>query len=338
FGNSVTFTPEQAYSVFPGFDDRIRYRGQNIALSWSHTFSPTMLNEVRFGFSRNMDIGTCAQCPRAPGFIESFGIKNLKGLSPGDEGFPAFEFAQGYQTIGDSNYRPVESNDMVEKYEDTLTITKGKHTMAMGVDIQPYQALRNQAPYSPHGQFYYLNLYSNFAISDFLLGYPSSAGRSIAKQVTYHDGKFWNAFFQDDIKVTKSLVLNVGLRYEYHQLPTDRRDTGAALVPLPGKPLMTPGNAILVVPGYAQADALCNQPQYIVDQGLPTERHLIACSDQMKQLGFTGRAERSLWFPDRFNYAPRFGFAWRPTSSDKLVVRGGYGLFFELSEFNAFHY
>src|SRR5437870_8228334 len=33
-------------------------------------------------------------------------------------------------------YRPVESNDMVEKYEDTLTITKGKHTIAVGADIQ----------------------------------------------------------------------------------------------------------------------------------------------------------------------------------------------------------
>src|SRR5213083_2333471 len=89
---------------------------QNVAISWSHTFSPTMLNEFRFGFSRNMDIGTCAECPRAPGFIESFGIKNFKGLSAEDEGFPVFQFAQGYFQIGDSNYRPVESNDMVEKF------------------------------------------------------------------------------------------------------------------------------------------------------------------------------------------------------------------------------
>ena len=227
---------------------------------------------------------------------------------------------------------------MVEKFEDTFTKIKGKHTLVMGVDIEPYQALRNQAPFSPHGQFNYNNLYSNFTISDFLLGYPSAAARSIAKQVTYHDGKFWNVFVNDDIHLTKSLTLNVGLRYEYHQLPTDRRNTGAALVPLAGVPLETPGNAILVVPGYQQADPLCNQPQYIVDQGLPTERHLVACSDQMKQLGFTGRAERSLWFPDRFNYAPRFGFAWRPLSTDKVVIRAGYGLFFELSEFNAFHY
>ena len=60
---SITLTPEQAYSALPGFGDRIRFRGQNVALSWTHTISPTMLNEVRIGFSRNMDIGTCASCP-----------------------------------------------------------------------------------------------------------------------------------------------------------------------------------------------------------------------------------------------------------------------------------
>jgi hypothetical protein len=240
--------------------------------------------------------------------------------------------------IGDSNYRPVESNDMVEKFNDTLTITRSKHTLQMGVDFQPYQSLRDQAPFSPHGQFSFDNLYSNHTISDFLLGYPSSAGRSLAKRVNYHDGKFINFFFQDDYRVTPKLVLNLGLRWEYHQLPTDRRDTGAALFPIPGAGLQKPGNAFLVVPGYAQADQLCHDPQYTLDAGTPTERHLIMCADEMKQYGFTNRAARSLWFPDRFNWAPRFGFAYRPTNSDRLVIRGGYGLFFELSQFNGFHY
>jgi hypothetical protein len=337
-GNSVTYTPEQAYSALPGFGDKIRFRGQNVALSWSHTISPTMLNEVRVGFSRNMDIGTCASCPRAPGFVAGFGIANLTALSPADEGFPAFQFGQGYFTIGDSNYRPVESNDMVEKYEDTFTITRGKHTIAVGADIQPYQALRNQAPFSPHGQFSFNNNYSNFTISDFLLGYPSSAGRSIAKAVNNQDGMFINFFAQDDIRVTQKLTLNIGLRYEHHQLPIDRRDVGASLVAVPGKPLYTPGNAVLVMAGYDQASKYCNMPQFIVNAGTPNQYNLIACPDQMKQLGFTGRAARSLWLGDNFNWAPRFGFAYRPTSSDRLVVRGGYGMFFELAEFNEFHY
>jgi len=206
-----------------------------------------MLNEVRVGFSRNMDIGTCEFCPRKSGFMASFGIVGLNALSPQDEGFPAFQFGQGYFTIGDSNYRPVESNDMVEKYEDTLTLTKGKHTIALGADIQPYQSLRDQAPFSPHGQFNFNNNYSNFTISDFLLGYPSSAGRSIAKAVNNHDGKFINFFVQDDYRVTQKLTLNLGLRYEHHQLPTDRRDIGASLVPIAGASLFTPGEKVGVL-------------------------------------------------------------------------------------------
>ena len=75
-----------------------------------------------------------------------------------------------------------------------------------------------------------------------------------------------------------------------------------------------------------------------MNAGTPNQYNLIACPDQMKKLGFTGRAARSLWLGDNFNWAPRFGFAYRPTSSDRLVVRGGYGLFFELAEFNEFHY
>ena len=61
---------------------------------------------------------------------------------------------------------------MVEKYSDTMTINKNKHTLALGADIQPYQSLRDQAPFSPHGQLFYQGGYSNNAIAGFLLGTP----------------------------------------------------------------------------------------------------------------------------------------------------------------------
>ncbi len=336
---STTFTPEFAYTTLPGFGDKIPFHGQNIAVGWTHTFSPTLLNEVRLGLSRNLDIGVCEHCPRAPGFIASFGIKGPNGttfqaLSPSQEGFPAFGFAQGYSTVGDANYRPVESNDTVEKLYDAITLIKGKHTITTGVDLDPYQSFRDQAPFSPHGQFSYGGLYSNFAISDFLLGYPNSAGRSITDAVNEHMGGFWAAFFQDDIRATKNLTLNIGVRWEHHQMPIDRGNVGAVLFRIPGAPLFTPGNAMLVVPGYAQADSLCNQPQYLNAQG----DHLVMCSADMKKYGFTGRKARSLALGDNFNWAPRFGFAWRPTSSDKFVIRAGYGMFFDFPDFNIFHY
>jgi hypothetical protein len=336
---STTSTTEQAYSTLPGFGDKIPYYGTNIAVGWTHTFSPTLLNEVRLGFSRNQDIGVCEHCPRAPGFIESFGINGPNGttfqaLSPSQEGFPAFEFANGYTTIGDSNYRPVESNDMVEKFYDAITLIRGKHTITTGVDLDPYQSFRDQAPFSPHGQFFYSNLYSNFGISDFLLGYPSSAGRSITDAVNEHMGGFYAAFFQDDIRATKNLTINIGVRWEHHRFPIDRGNVGAVLFRIPGAQLFTPGNAMLVVPSYGLADSLCNLPQYINAEG----NHLVMCSSDMKKYGFTGRTARSLAFGDNFNWAPRVGLAWRPTSSDKLVIRTGYGMFFDFPDFNIFHY
>ncbi len=324
---------EGAYTVLPGFGTTLRFRGQNIAVGWSHAFSPTMLNEVVIGFSRNSNLELCAACPRAPGFIDSFGIANLHALSPKAEAFPYFSFDE-YAGIGDPGYHPLENNDMLEKYNDILTITKGKHTIQTGFDIQPYQRLRTTAPFNAQGQFSFSGLYSNHTISDFLLGYPSEAGRSLQEGAINQDGKFWNFFVQDDFKATKKLTLNLALRYEYHQLPTDRRDVGTMLFPIPGKPWFEHGNAMLIVPGYAQADSICNLPQYFNAEG----DHLVACSSDMKKYGFAGRTARTLTFPDRFNWAPRIGLAWRPTSSNRLVVRAGYGMFFALSQFNGFNY
>jgi Carboxypeptidase regulatory-like domain len=336
---STTFTVEDAYTSLPGFGDKIPYEGTNIAVGWTHTFGPNLLNEVRLGFSRNQDIGVCEHCPRADGFIASFGIKGPNGttfqaLSPSQEGFPSFGFGSGYSSVGDSNYRPVESNDMVEKIYDAVTWLKGKHTITAGVDLDPYQSFRDQAPFSPHGQFSYSNLYSNFGFSDFLLGDPSSAGRSIKDAVNEHVGGFYAAFFQDDIRVTKNLTLNLGMRWEHHRFPIDRGNVGAVLFRIPGAQLFTPGNAMLVLPSYATADSYCNLPEYINAEG----DHLVMCSSDMKKYGFTGRNARSLAFGDNFNWAPRIGFAWQPFSSDKFVVRAGYGIFFDFPDFNIFHY
>jgi hypothetical protein len=336
---STTFTTTQAYSSLPGFGDKIPYQGTNAALGWTHTFSPTLLNEFRFGFSRNQDVGVCSSCPRAPGFIASFGIAGPGGttfsaISPSQEGFPAFEFGSGYTNIGDSNYRPVESNDMVEKYYDALTLIHGKHTLTMGVDLDPYQSFRDQAPFSPHGQFFYENLYSNFGFSDFLLGDPSSAGRSITDAVNEHTGGFWAGFFQEDYRASSKLMINIGVRYEHHQMPIDRGNIGATLFGIPGMGAEVPGNAMLVVPSYKLADSLCNLPQYQNAEG----DRLIMCSSDMQKYGFTGRAARSLWLGDNFNWGPRIGFAYRPTNSDKFVIRAGYGMFFDFPDFNMFHY
>lgn len=332
FGQSTDDSPTSGYTSIPAFGDTLRYRGQNAAVSWTHTFGPRLLNEVRLSFSRNNNVQNCLACPREKGFMEAFGIQGLQALSPSDEGFPYFGIL-GFLGVGDSNYRPVVSNDMVEKYSDNLTVITGKHTIVTGVDMQPYQVLGTQAPFSPHGQFGFDDRFTTYPVADFLLGYPGNdAARSLAKTKSYQLGAFLNAYAQDDWRVSNTFSLNVGLRWEYHRMPVDKRDSLAAFLPLPGKPLFTPGNGIILVSGDQNSDFYCHHPLNPKDLGL------IACADQRKALGFAGRSGRSLVQRDHFNWAPRIGFAWRPTASDRLVIRAGYGIFFDLGNFNNLHF
>ena len=159
-GNSYAVNPYSGYSLLPGFGDTVYFRGQNVALGWTHTFGGHLLNEAHFGFQRDYDIANCESCPRAAGFQEGFGIKNFTAVSPSFEGFPIFAFVN-YATFGDSQYRPVISPDMVEKYQDNLTWTKGRHMMVFGTDMQFYQILREAASYAPHGSLYFNGQYSS---------------------------------------------------------------------------------------------------------------------------------------------------------------------------------
>lgn len=328
FGQSTIADPFLAFSRLPGFADTTRYRGQDIALGWTHTFSPTMLNEFRFSFSRNNN--SAFSPPRPDGFMQQFGIEDLVPLSSADEGFPPFQ-PSGYATIGDSNYRPVVSNDMVEKYMNNLTLIRGNHTFVLGVDLQPYQVLGAQAPVSPHSEYRFDGRFSGDPFADFVLGFPNGGQRSLAKGIAYQLGGFFSAYAQDDWHVNDRLSLNLGLRWEYARMPTDKRNASSLVnfFPIPGAPLFQSGNAKVLVP-QAVADDFCQRPGFV---------GLVACASEMASLtGFKGRELQSLVKRDSFNWAPRIGIAMRPTGSDRLVIRTGYGLFFDLGNFNNLHF
>jgi hypothetical protein len=348
FGQSDIKDTTLAYTVLPNFGDTVYYRGQNVALNWTHTFGPTLLNELRGSFQRNYDIAACEKCPREPGFMQGFGINNFKALSAGDEGFPIFTFSN-FATVGDSNYRPVISPDMVEKYQDNLTWTKGRHTMVFGADMQFWQVLREEAPFSPHGEIYFDGRFSSLAsqitnvsgisdLADFLLGYPRYAARTLRFLNTNQvGGGFWSWYAQDDFKVNSRLSINLGLRYEYRRPAVDKGNNYATFVAT-GPKFSGPGNGVLVTAADDSLnDSFCTDPSYSYLSSADG-RCLVATSAQRAALGFTDRTRRTLIFTDKRNFAPRFGLTWRPTSSDKLIVRGGYGIFYDLANFNNQHF
>jgi hypothetical protein len=356
FGQSTWNDPYTGYSVLPGFGDKIYYRGQNMALGWTHTVNPSLLNEVRLGFQRNYNIDNCASCPRAPGFMSAFGIQNLNGYSTKDIGFPIFGFVN-YATIGDSSYRPVVSPDMVETYSDNVTWTHGRHNTRFGVNLQFWQVLGEQAAFSPHGQLSFNGQYSGLNsevtpaipiggtpvgvadLADFLQGYPSSANDQIRYLGTNQaGGKFWSFFAQDDWKLRSNLTINLGLRWEYRGFPYDKRNGFVTFVPI-GPAFSGPGNGVLVsAEPNAVNDAYCSNPEYSFLLSPETGECLLASSALRSALGFTGGTRRSLVFPDHKDFDPRLGIAWKPMKSDKLVVRAGFGVFTDLPSFNNQHF
>jgi hypothetical protein len=342
FGQSNITDPSAGYSTLADFGDNIFFRGQNAATGWIHTIGPHLLNEARVGFERNNPVENCQECPRAPGFMEGFGIKNLFALSPAMEGFPFFGFVN-YGAIGDAEYRPISNVEMVESYQDNLTWTHGRHTIVVGGVLQPWQDLRQENPYSPHGQFYFNGEYSGLAgelpnaglvsdLADFELGYPNGAGSMLgysdANQV---GGSFDNLYGQDDIKLSPKLSLNAGLRWEYRRPMVDKRDNIVQIIPT-APPFSGPGDALLVTAlPNAQNDALCTEYSYLISA---SGECLVMSSAERGQMGFTGRTRRSINRGDFRDYAPRFGLTWRPLASDKLIMRTGYGVFYDLGELN----
>ncbi|MGA2073581.1 MAG: carboxypeptidase-like regulatory domain-containing protein [Terriglobia bacterium] len=328
---------------FPAFSSIIQSTQQDAVLGWTHTVSGHLLNEVRIGWNRQFSPGHCGEnCPRPAGFLESLGITNVGSLGgPSWEVFP-FQGFVNFGGIGDS-LTPGKQPDMIEKYQDTLTWTHGRHTTRVGADMSFWQAISItgvcSVAYSYNGQYSGLagELPGNAGISDFadfLMGQPDYGFTPLTgPDVNLVGGGWWSYYAQDDYKVSSNLALNLGLRYEYRRPEYDKRGELNIVVPT-GPEFSGPGNALLVTPlPAAQNDALCTTPAYswlLSSSG----RCLVASSAQRTQLGITGRTRQTLMITDKRDFAPRLGLAWRPTGSDKLVLHGGGGTFYDLESKN----
>jgi hypothetical protein len=338
-GQSDTITPQNQATPLPGFRETYGFRGQNLALSWTRNIGAALLNEARFGFQRDYSNVRCSSCPRAPGFMKSLGIENLQAISDEFEGHPLFSISE-FSGVGETGYRPLIYPDMVEKYQDNLTWIRGKSTVTVGADIQFWQLLRMTAPVAPYGSVSSDGRYSSLAnqipdvtlvsgFADFLAGYPSYGSHSVRFQPNnFVGGGFWNFYAQEDLKISPNLTLNMGLRYEYRRPPVDKRDSLVTIVST-GAPFSGPGNATLITAlDDAANDALCTDPAFSYVNSADG-RCLVASAARRRDLGFTGRARRSLVYSGKKTWAPRFGLALRPTSSDKFIIRTGYGIFYD---------
>jgi hypothetical protein len=291
----------------PGFGETVDYRSQNIALNETHVFSPTLLNVVRYGYNREKNIATSPTLGKA-GTTASFGIPGANPPAVLD-GVPLFA-VQGLPSVGDRLYAPVQRHENVHQVTDDLTIIRGTHTFKAGGDFR-YIGINDDRSENRHrGYYIFRNVYARGqnGLPELLLGIPNQAERALGETREDARSRFYSFYFNDDWKVTTNFTLNLGIRYEYREpWVDDFFDTLATF---------TTG-----AKGFKSV--------------FPEGKLVSANTPEAEQAGFTGRAKRALYFPDKNNWGPRLGFAWRPFGSGSTTLRGGYGIFYNLAIFNS---
>ena len=333
-GSNPTFRTERAWSLRvdqnlgPGHSLFVRYwqsvfdvksgdlglpeavrQGQNFQLrttrsaiiSDTYAFSPKLLNELKFGYVRFTD-------PRH-GPLLGADIVALAGLT----GYPTAldPAAFGLPQVAISGLRGIssqaETRDTQNQYTftDHVTWIHGSHSLKIGGDLRFNND--SQWPASPSLQFG-TSSFNGFAtghpFADFLLGIPRTFTRSAAISPFYGSNRTWSLFFQDNWNVTRSLTLNLGIRYERFE-PWREKNNRIHSFDLATGSVVVPNAEVL-----GQIHPL-----------FPANIPIITASQ-------AGLPERSLIRTDKNDFAPRVGFAWRTGIYD-MVLRGGYGIFYD---------
>jgi outer membrane receptor protein involved in Fe transport len=267
-------------------------------LTYTRLFKPTLINELRIGYTRNnsQNKGNFA----GTDYTSKFGLP-VSTTDTGLIGFPTIGITN-YQQIGPNNNFPIIYYTNSASLGDTFTWVNGAHLIKAGVDI-----LHNQTvdPYANNvrGTYQFTGFWTGQPYADFLLGYLNSDSRLLAVNVNHFLSTSYGTFAQDDWKATSNLTLNLGLRWEVNKPPIDSADKLTNFIPGLNK------EAIASLDSLSGTGVGFTNPSLVVtakDAGLP----------------------RSLVYTSYRNFAPRFGFAWRPFGGNKTVIRGGYGIFF----------
>jgi hypothetical protein len=293
-------------------------RGHNIVAAVISNLKPTLINEGRFSYLPNaIDLQAFLQ---GTDFYAQAGVPGFEdtGHRPGVAGsFPDFSWS-GYASLSGSTFdqRPKTQDLKAWEFSDNLTWVKGKHIFKFGgqfrrwiplfTDSGVYEGQWNfngsitQNPAKPAG--------TGDAFADFMLGVPTSVGRNFPADWFGGQANYWHFYAQDDFKVSSRLTLNIGLRYEYSPWLSGYKGQVGAILPNSAKPI-----AVQAINLDAQFAA-------------PTANALFGNLTQTcSQAGLAENCTAT----DKTQFAPRFGFAWRPFD-DKTVIRGGYGIFYEV--------
>jgi hypothetical protein len=259
-------------------------------IAYTKTVSPTMLNDFRFTAQRANRL-QAKPATKLPTAAD-LGV----GITPDDPtGPPRLAFNGINLNLGFSPQGPTALINNTFAFNDNFSWVKGRHTMKYGFQFSPYE---NNTVYDfyVNGEFSFYGpntgVGSGNDIADFLFGAPDEL-LQFGKAPSNIRSKSYYGFAQDEWRVTDRLTLTFGLRYEYSTPKEDTKGRSFSLALGQQSKVFTNAPVGLLFPG---------------DPGAPIGAN----------------------FPDKNDFAPRFGFAYDPSGRGKTSIRGGFGVFYDI--------
>jgi hypothetical protein len=216
----------------------------------------------------------------------------LSGVS--DNAIPHFAPA-GFSPIGSNSQERRQSPIENLQFVDNLSKIMGKHAFKVGFEAR--KSTNDETDlFTASGDFTFATTPTGQptggggnGLASMLVGFPTAFAQAQASTIDRYSW-YYAAFLQDDFAVTRNLTLNLGMRWEMDtpMVDTNNRMNGFDLREI---------NPVSGTPGV------------------------------VKFMGVNGY-RTTPWNYDWNNFGPRFGFAWKPGFSSRLVLRGGYGVFF----------
>ena len=280
-------------NAYPSVGGHTTTTGYDIPLGYVRSFGK-LVNNFRFDFNRS-SISTNNLYAFVNNITGDLGITGVS-QNPFAWGLPNLSFTH-YGGINDT--LPVNDRNQTWTFSDNMIWNHGKHTVRWGGDFRRIQ-LNTQTDSNPRGSFVFTGaLTSQFVngaavpgtgydFADFLLGLAQQTSVQYGYDRYYFRGNSWDLFVQDEWRARGNLTFNVGLRYEY---VSPFSESNNRIVNLNTNSTFT--EVAPVFPGQVGPVTGTVYPITLVN-------------------------------PDRNNFAPRIGVAWK--AAKNTVVRAGYGI------------
>jgi hypothetical protein len=283
-------------TTLPGLPENAKRHFQEYTADYTHTFSPTTLNELRGSYLRFNFVAVNPVNPINP---TTYGFTGINPQNSAIASLPLISVADLF-TLGFSNNGPQPRIQNTYQVADNFSKVWGHHTFKAGFSMERLE-INNP---------FYANLSGNFTFNatgpfstgnsgaDFLLGIPDTYAQG-SGSIIRGRGREYYAYVQDQWQVRPSLTLTLGTGYDietpWYNLYANGEISGA----------WRPGQQSTVFP---------TAPVGFVYPG---------------DAGINKYGGVNVPYKD---FAPRFGFAWSPGGSHDWSVRGGIGLYYNRSE------